>query len=56
MTTTNLTSGAWERVPWKATAEGNWTEAGIPVDWPVRSVIVPSDGAERRFYKVQADE
>jgi hypothetical protein len=45
MATTNLASGVWERVPWKETAEDAWAESGIPVDWPVRSVIVTYEGA-----------
>lgn len=56
MATTNLASGAWERVPWRESAEVPWTEAGIPVGWPVRTVTVPYDGVGQRFYKVQADE
>jgi hypothetical protein len=57
MTTTNLSSAAWERSPWKAQADGEWTESGIPVDWPVESVLVPfAAGEARRFYKVESDD
>ncbi len=57
LTTTNLASGVWERAPWKAEASGAWTQAAIPGDLPLKTVIVPFDAGERgRFYKVQSDD
>ncbi len=55
LSTTNLASGVWERVPWRTGAGGDWSSSGIPGDWPVKTVEVPYDGSERqRFYKVES--
>jgi len=55
VSTTNLASGVWEPAPWKTDAAGAWSWSGIPVDWPVKTVVVPFETEEQqRFYKVES--
>jgi hypothetical protein len=57
LATTNLASGVWETVPWKANAGDAWSVSSIPVDWPVESILVPcADGEVSRFYKMESSD
>jgi len=51
---TNLTAGVWAAVPWKSQAGDDWSWSPIPVDAPLKTVMVPFENGERsRFYKVE---
>ena len=55
LSTTNLMSGLWEPLPWRADGGGAWSSSGIPGDWPVKILEVPYNREEpRRFYKVES--
>jgi len=57
VSTTNLVSGVWAPVPWKAAVGDVWSWSGILADWPVETVVVPFEGGEgARFYKVESYE
>jgi len=57
VSTTNLASGVWETVPWKAIGDEAWSMAPIPGDWPVKTILVPSSSGDgQRYYKMESDD
>lgn len=56
LSTTNLTSGVWEPLPWRVDASAPWSSSAIPGDWPKKAVEVPYSREEpQRFYRIEAE-